>query len=56
MHPSYQVWSYASLIEDYNENVQIKDIKLNPCVYMHNYQKSPGDQLSKVKYINTMLI
>lgn len=49
VHPSYQVWSYASLIEDYNENVQIKDIKLNPCVYMHNYQKSPGDPIIESK-------
>jgi len=42
-HPSYQVWSYSSLIEDYNENVQNDEIKLYPCAYLHNYPKSPED-------------
>jgi DUF2075 family protein len=36
-HPSYQAWSYTSLIEDYNENVQNENIKLIPCAYLHNY-------------------
>lgn len=42
-HPSYQAWSYAALIEDYNENVQTQDIQLKPCAYLHNYRK-PGHQ------------
>jgi uncharacterized protein len=37
-HPSYQVWSYASLIEDYNSNVQTEEILLSPCAYLHNYE------------------
>lgn len=36
-HPSYQAWSYASLIADYNETVQQEDIDLYPCAYLHNY-------------------
>lgn len=36
-HPSYQVWSYAALLEDFNENVQDNDISLHPCAYLHNY-------------------
>lgn len=36
-HPSYQVWSYATTIEDYNETVQDKKIDLHPCAYLHNY-------------------
>lgn len=36
-HPSYQAWSYATTIEDYNENVQEKNIDLHPCAYLHNY-------------------
>ncbi|KKB35221.1 DUF2075 domain-containing protein [Bacillus thermotolerans] len=36
-HPSYQAWSYAALIKDYNENMQQKDTKLYPCTYLHNY-------------------
>jgi len=36
-HPSYQAWSYAALIKDYNENAQQEDIQLYPCAYLHNY-------------------
>jgi len=36
-HPSYQAWSYKSIIEDFNATAQDKPIKLYPCAYMHNY-------------------
>ncbi len=35
-HPSYQAWTYAALIEDYNETVRHEDIRLMPCAYLHN--------------------
>ena len=35
-HPSYQAWTYAALIEDYNVEVQRGDISLRPCAYLHN--------------------
>ncbi len=35
-HPSYQAWSYAALLEDYNETVRDKDVSLKPCTYLHN--------------------
>ncbi|MEX2964336.1 DNA/RNA helicase domain-containing protein [Microbulbifer sp. TYP-18] len=35
-HPSYQVWTYAALIEDYNETVRQEGIRLIPCAYLHN--------------------
>ena len=35
-HPSYQAWSYATFIEDYNEAVQTKSISLQPCSFLHN--------------------
>jgi hypothetical protein len=35
-HPSYQAWSYASLIEDYNDTVRNEPIHLQPCAYLHN--------------------
>ena len=38
-HPSYQVWSYATLLEDYNSEVQEKHISIEPCAYLHNYQE-----------------
>lgn len=35
-HPSYQAWSYAALLEDFNETVQRDGIQLHPCAYLHN--------------------
>jgi uncharacterized protein len=35
-HPSYQAWSYAALLEDYNETVRERKIALRPCAYLHN--------------------
>ena len=35
-HPSYQAWTYAALLEDFNETVQQDEIILKPCVYLHN--------------------
>ena len=49
-HPSYQAWSYAALIEDYNENVQEQYIDLQPCAYLHNYRKTDKDPLTDGYY------
>ena len=38
-HPSYQVWAYATLLEDYNSNVQSNNISIIPCAYLHNYEQ-----------------
>jgi hypothetical protein len=35
-HPSYQAWTYAALLEDFNEAVQKQGIKIRPCAYLHN--------------------
>ncbi|MFX8887378.1 hypothetical protein ABTM83_20295, partial [Acinetobacter baumannii] len=36
-HPSYQAWSYASLLRNFNETIANEGINLQPCVYLHNY-------------------
>lgn len=36
-HPSYQAWSYAALLEGFNEAVYDEGLKLQPCAYLHNY-------------------
>ena len=43
VHPSYQVWSYAQLIRDYNATVQDEEMAINPCVCMHNYIRHEND-------------
>ena len=35
-HPSYQAWSYAALLQDFNETVRDENISLKPCAYLHN--------------------
>lgn len=37
-HPSYQAWSYAALLGDFNEAVYSGGIGLHPCAYLHNYR------------------
>lgn len=39
VHPSYQAWSYAALLEDYNQTVRDEQIGLHPCAYLHNYRE-----------------
>lgn len=39
-HPSYQAWSYAMLVNDFNETVQTDPINLKPCAYLHNCMSS----------------
>lgn len=36
-HPSYQAWSYATLLQGFNEVVYTENIHLHPCAYLHNY-------------------
>lgn len=49
-HPSYQAWSYVSLIEDYNEDVRKYRIHLQPCAYLHNYRLREQDDLTDSCY------
>lgn len=49
-HPSYQAMTYANLIKDYNEAVQLKDINVVPCAYLHNYYFEDDDTLLSNNY------
>ncbi|SEC00302.1 DNA/RNA helicase domain-containing protein [Paenibacillus sp. GP183] len=51
-HPSYQAWSYAKLISEYNESVQNDQISLRPCAYLHNYMHTENDPLTNNLYNN----
>ena len=44
-HPSYQAWSYCSLIENFNEDVQTRPIELHPCAFLHNFDESISTEL-----------
>lgn len=50
IHPSYQAWSYVSMIENYNEDVRKYKIDLKPCAYLHNYKLNDNDDLTASCY------
>lgn len=50
VHPSYQAWSYAEVIRDYNEYAQIANVGLWPCAYLHNYLREDSDPLDDPIY------
>jgi hypothetical protein len=50
VHPSYQAWSYASLLRDYSQVVQNKQVGLYPCAYLHNYRLHEPDPLMAKRY------
>ena len=50
VHPSYQAWSYAMLITDYNQSVQERNMLLWPCAYLHNYRRKENDPLDEEQY------
>ena len=39
-HPSYQAWSYAWYMRDYNEAAHDDRILLRPCAYLHNLENA----------------
>lgn len=38
-HPSYQAWSYAAYLRDFNVAVQEGAMSLQPCAYLHNHPR-----------------
>jgi DUF2075 family protein len=49
-HPSYQVWSYTELLKNSNKNIQLNNIRLNPCAYLHNYKIKTNDPIMDSKF------
>ncbi len=50
VHLSYQAWSYAMLISDYNASVQEGMVSIFPCAYLHNYRRHNQDPLDDEQY------
>jgi uncharacterized protein len=44
-HPSYQAWTYATLIREYNENIRNDDIDIIPSAFLHNYKAAVVEDL-----------
>lgn len=50
VHPSYQAWSYASLIKNFNQTVYDEKIELHPCAFLHNYDINEYDPINSKQY------
>ena len=49
-HPSYQAWSYACLLKDFNQTVEDENLPLYPCAFLHNYHFQDDDPLKDEIY------
>ncbi|MDD2434824.1 MAG: DUF2075 domain-containing protein [Bacilli bacterium] len=49
-HPSYQAWSYSSLINCYNQDIYDENIGLYPCAFLHNYDLKEDDPIYSEQY------
>lgn len=49
-HPSQQAYSYAKLIENFNESIRENSIGLVPCAYLHNYKEEYRATICHPKY------
>lgn len=49
-HPSYQAYSYAKIIENYNTSIQDSDMSLIPSAYLHNYREDYRSEIDNNLY------
>ena len=47
-HPSYQAWSYAYMLLNYNLTIQERGVEISPCAYLHNYM--PDGMINGQRY------
>ncbi len=50
VHPSQQAYSYAQLIENFNEDIRAYGISLHPCAYLHNYGEEARSHICNQRY------
>lgn len=53
-HPSYQAYSYAKIVENFNEDVYKEHITLKPCAYLHNYREENRKNIDNDLYHNAI--
>lgn len=56
VHPSYQAYSYAKMIEGFNENIARQNISLIPCAYLHNYKEINRPHIDTKIYSNVIAL
>lgn len=54
-HPSYQAYSYAKTIENFNEYIGENKINLKPIAYLHNYREEFRSEIDNDLYQHIIL-
>lgn len=54
VHPSQQAYSYAKLIENFNEDVRYNNIGLVPCAYLHNFKEKNREHICNYRYAEAL--
>lgn len=49
-HPSYQAYSYAKIIESYNQSLLDSGVSIIPCAYLHNYKEAFRRNIDETYY------
>jgi len=49
-HPCYQAYSYAKIIETFNESIYTRKINLQPCAYLHNFREQNRSHIDNEHY------
>lgn len=55
-HPSYQAYSYAKIIEGYNQTITDRNIQLIPCAYLHNYKEEFRRNIDQTYYSSAVAL
>ena len=50
VHPCYQAYAYARMIENFNEEIERNQVKLRPCAFLHNYREENRGNIDNVLY------
>jgi len=50
VHPSQQAYTYAKLIQNFNQSIEEEGVTLYPCAFLHNYDEKYLDQLTGDAY------
>jgi len=45
VHPSWQAYSYASTISNFNEYVESSGLEVDTCTFLHNYKRQYAEEL-----------
>ena len=49
-HPSYQAYTYACILKEFNQSLSDEKIELYPCAYLHNYDIKDDDPIKDEMY------